>query len=73
MKITIICYYSYYSKSHFAKIFKKQNWRESSDGPMISTRGIHRSVLGSMPDWGSKIAHPAVSSKFKEKKKKENE
>ena len=70
MKITVIQYCSYFRKDHFSKIFKKQNWRKSSVGPMIRTQAFHRSILSSIPDWGSKITHPAVPSILKGKKKK---
>ena len=61
MKVTVICYCSYFSKGQFSKIFKKQNWRESSGGPKIRTQGFHSSILGSIPDWRSKIPQAAVS------------
>ena len=73
MKITVIQYCSYFRKDHFSKIFKKQNWRKSSVGPMIRTQAFHRSILSSIPDWGSKIPQAAVMSKIKGKKKKLNE
>ena len=67
MKIAAICYCSLLSKCDFSKIFRKQIWRESSGGPMIRTQGFHSSILGSIPDWGSKIPQAAVPSKIKEK------
>ena len=70
MKITVICYCLYFRKSHFSKIFKKQNWRESSGGPKIRTQDFRSSILDSIPDWGSKIPQAAVMSKIKGKKKK---
>ena len=57
----------FFSKGQFSKIFKKQNWRESSGGPKIRTQRSHSSVLDSIPDWGSKIPQAAVLSKIKEK------
>ena len=70
MKITVICYCSYFSKIQFSKILKKkQNWRESSGGPKIRTQGFHSSILDSIPDWGSKILQAAVMSKIRKKKK----
>ena len=58
----------FFSKGQFSKIFKKQNWRESSGGPKIRTQGFHSSILDSIPDWRSKIPQAAVMSKIKEKK-----
>ena len=34
---------------------------------MIRTQGFHSSILGSVPDWASKIPQAAVLSKIKKK------